>query len=645
MLLLVGSLGLGVIFLEGDGLTIGVRENQEDIVREIGLWTPNTIVGQTFRASRDKLCQIDFRLDSFHPWDTPFLDCRLFEIEAFESVSDMSYEEIKAASREVRERRLNGWFMSGHMFNSFFFEPILDSKGKFYLFSLQSTGLKKGGTSIVLASHKNRYPYYGNLFINGKAQEGDLAFRALYLKPRTQLLQQSFEKLALQKPFPFSYPITYYGLFGVYIGLLSTLLLCFCRPKETLALKGGYKDCLKNFFTILRSRKKLYWTFLIFYPILLVCYSIVWLRTCKYFRSGQREETSAEELAILVIQLQKIGDLVCTTPVFRELRARYPYAHITAMVLPITRGILQHNPHINDVISYHYSPSVREILRFARTLKERRFTWSFNLSPNFWNIVSTCCALIPNRIVVRTPYVSGMTKSVYWTHSGMVNYDSRTPAIKAYLKTLQFIGITKYAYQKEIYIGPDDVGLVEQFLENYPLRPDDLLIALHPFAGVQMKEWGHEKFVKVGERLVEQYKAKILLIGASQDREKASKMQEMAHYNLINTCGMFTLSQLPALLKRCQLFISVDTGPLYIADALGISVVNIAGPCDMNTQKPDGKYEIVQKSLSCVPCSFIMNAPRTCKRGDRKCLELVTVEDVMAAIRRLEVYFMQSDSA
>ena len=63
--------------------------------------------------------------------------------------------------------------------------------------------------------------------------------------------------------------------------------------------------------------------------------------------------------------------------------------------------------------------------------------------------------------------------------------------------------------------------------------------------------------------------------------------------------------------------------------------MNIAGPCDLHTQTPDGVHEIVQKPLDCVPCSFIMNAPRICKVGDRKCLELVSVDEVFEALRRL----------
>jgi ADP-heptose:LPS heptosyltransferase len=308
------------------------------------------------------------------------------------------------------------------------------------------------------------------------------------------------------------------------------------------------------------------------------------------------------------------------------------------MVLPLTAGILENNPHINEVIQYDSSViegSFRKTLSFIRDLRMAKFDWSFDFSPNFRNIAYTCLAWIPNRICIRTPYCSRMTKSLYWMQTGICDYDSRSSAMRAYLESLEFIGISDYSMKKEVYVQPGDTPFVERFLAIHNIQPEDTVIALHPFAGVRMKEWGSDKFIQLAEQIVHHYKAKIVLIGALSDRENAEKMREKTTHGLVNSCGEFSLSQLPALLSRCQVFISVDTGPLYIANALGVPVVNIAGPCDLHTQSPDGIHEIIQKSLECAPCSFIMDAPRICKRGDRKCLKLVSVDEVLEALERL----------
>ena len=212
----------GVLFFFGDGVMVGRRENQTDIRLEIGVWTRNTRIEQTFLASQNHLARIDFWIDSYRAWDNPFIECRLFELLIDRKPVELSYHELHQQATEVRAKRLNGWLFSPHMFNTFAFEPISDSQGKRYLFVMQSPELKRGGSSIILASPKKRLDD-DRFVVDGMIKEGDLAFRALYALPRWQLLQQAFARVALQKPAPFSFPFVYSLLFGGYFVLLLLL--------------------------------------------------------------------------------------------------------------------------------------------------------------------------------------------------------------------------------------------------------------------------------------------------------------------------------------------------------------------------------------------------------------------------------------
>lgn len=209
----------GVLFFSGDGVMVGRSENQTDIRLEIGLWTRDTRIEQTFLASKNHLTRIDFWIDSYRAWDNPFIECRLFELPIDRKPVELSYQELHQQGKEVRAKRLNGWLFSPHMFNAFAFEPIPDSQGKRYLFVIQVPGLKRGGSSIILASPKKRLDDE-QFFVDGASKRGDLAFRAFYALPRWQLVQHAFARIALQKPAPFSFPLVYYLLFGGYFALL-----------------------------------------------------------------------------------------------------------------------------------------------------------------------------------------------------------------------------------------------------------------------------------------------------------------------------------------------------------------------------------------------------------------------------------------
>ncbi len=217
--------------LWGNGVVIGEHENQQDNSAEVGLWTSGTKIEQTFIASQDNLCRVDFYIDSFHPWDVPYLDCYLFEIMTEDIPYDLSYTCITSHMTQIRYTRLNGWGISGHMFNACPFAPIEDSQNKRYLLSIQAPVIKHGGSSILMASSRERYDY-GNLFINEEPMPRDLAFRALYQHRRLDVIQQSIERLALQKPALFSSPVSYYGLFIGYVMLLVGLLFIILWQKD-----------------------------------------------------------------------------------------------------------------------------------------------------------------------------------------------------------------------------------------------------------------------------------------------------------------------------------------------------------------------------------------------------------------------------
>ncbi len=229
ILLISGVLIIGIVFLQGHGLVVGHEENQNDQNLQIGLWTPDTTVEQTFIASQNNLSRLDFAVESYQPWDSPYLDCRLFEIDTAENPHNLTYEFIRNHIKEVRYKRINGWLLSIHMFNSFSFAPLIDSKDKRYILSIRSPGLKTGGTSILLASPRERYES-GHLFVDEEKQKGDLAFRALYEQPRRQVIRQSFARLAFYKPFPFSKPLLYALLFTMYP--LVLLLFLYQAFKE-----------------------------------------------------------------------------------------------------------------------------------------------------------------------------------------------------------------------------------------------------------------------------------------------------------------------------------------------------------------------------------------------------------------------------
>jgi len=102
----------------------------------------------------------------------------------------------------------------------------------------------------------------------------------------------------------------------------------------------------------------------------------------------------------------------------------------------------------------------------------------------------------------------------------------------------------------------------------------------------------------------------------------------------ILACGALNLKQLGALCKKLDLYISADTGPLHIANAVGAKkIVALFGPTHTSITGPYPAKNVIilLKDVGCkIPC-YVVN----CK--DNRCMKAITVEDVIEKIKLLEV--------
>ena len=93
--------------------------------------------------------------------------------------------------------------------------------------------------------------------------------------------------------------------------------------------------------------------------------------------------------------------------------------------------------------------------------------------------------------------------------------------------------------------------------------------------------------------------------------------------------------QTAALLQRCRLLLSNDSGLMHLATALHVPVVTIFGP----TVQEFGFYpfqataQVISTTLACRPCSTKGSA--RCPLGHHHCMQHVTVAEVLSAAQHL----------
>jgi lipopolysaccharide heptosyltransferase II len=176
-------------------------------------------------------------------------------------------------------------------------------------------------------------------------------------------------------------------------------------------------------------------------------------------------------------------------------------------------------------------------------------------------------------------------------------------------------------------------------------RASDLLgdghwIGLHVGGGTYSlaRRWPPELFAEVGRALQASTGAKLALLGTDIDGEPSQQVAELLKAGVLNLVGRTTLKETAAVLHRCRLLVSNDSGVIHIATAVGTAVVAVFGPSNDRAwgPYPSAEHRVVRATLPCSPCFYrekSLGTPEGCPTRD--CLKLVTPDMVLAAAEEL----------
>ena len=354
---------------------------------------------------------------------------------------------------------------------------------------------------------------------------------------------------------------------------------------------------------------------------------------------------------ILVIQTAKIGDLICSTPVFRAIKKRYPDAHLSVMINPLTRELLEHNPNVNEIIPVEgsFSKGFAGKVRLVRLVYSGRYDIGVSLNPNtpflltmFWGLVPIRISIMPDPCLkpAGTSF-AGITYKLASVFSTYLEKHHRGRLVaETCMQMLKAIDINNLDISKGVFKSPDADDKVERLLDPIPNTQDPRpKVGLAVTSGNRLKEWGAKNMAALADKLITEKNSSVVLIGSDKDKDVSDEILKLTVYKegIINTVGKFSLQELPALIERLSLLIGVDTGIIYMADALDIPVVDIAGPSDMEDQRPTGKIVTIiqKKDMVCVPCSHTFSAPYKCRYGHRDCIVSVSMDEVFDSAKRL----------
>ncbi len=334
------------------------------------------------------------------------------------------------------------------------------------------------------------------------------------------------------------------------------------------------------------------------------------------------KENMKEYKRILIIEVNWIGDVLFSTPFIKAIRKKFKNAHIACMTVPRCREILENNPNINEIIIYDEKGKHVSLLgkwRLIRKLRRKHFDLALILHRSFTRALIAFLSGIKERVGYDTKKRGFLlTKRVGFP-------DRELHKTEHFLKIAESLGCNIEDKSYEFFVTDKDRQYNKKELLKSGISENDLLVVINPGGNWGPKRWDPLKFAKLADRLIDKYRAKIILSGAKKDIALAEKVKSNMKNRPIIFAGKTNIKKLGALLERANFVISGDSGPMHMAVALKTNVVALFGPTSHHLTGPygGGNYEIIKKEIECdVPCYDV-----TC--SDYKCMDAITVDDVM----------------
>lgn len=202
---------------------------------------------------------------------------------------------------------------------------------------------------------------------------------------------------------------------------------------------------------------------------------------------------------ILLTRMKFIGDVVLTTPVISSVRNAFPDAYIAYMGEKGAVSLLEHNPHLDEIIPFDFSrPTPIEQTRVAMLLRRRKFDLAIDLFGNPRSALLTYLSGAQTRV---GPAKKGRGK--LYTLQVADDGNPKT-AIDFHNQYIRAVGIEPTSRETQIVLTEDERREARIYLqwldrEQHTIDFSRPIIGIHPGATWPAKRWLPERNLRAGE--------------------------------------------------------------------------------------------------------------------------------------------------
>jgi lipopolysaccharide heptosyltransferase II len=306
-------------------------------------------------------------------------------------------------------------------------------------------------------------------------------------------------------------------------------------------------------------------------------------------------------LKILILKPSSLGDVIQALPVLRLLKRHLPASEIFWWIDANLAPLLEGDPDLTGIVRFERKRWAAprhwpEMLRSVRWMREQNFDWVIDLQ---------CLArsgafawLANGRLLVGLDEVREGARGFYDVAVRRASF--HTHAADWYLAVLPRLGVPVH---KNFQWLPERPAVAAAVKSKWPAS-GARWIALQPGARWENKHWPVEYFAELVRQLAKKFPdTRFAVLGTAEDQSLGETIARAEAQRCLNLCGQTSLLEMVEWLRRCELMITNDTGPMHVAAALGKPLVALFGPTEPRRTGPYGHLDSVLRiDLPCSPC-------------------------------------------
>jgi ADP-heptose:LPS heptosyltransferase len=328
-----------------------------------------------------------------------------------------------------------------------------------------------------------------------------------------------------------------------------------------------------------------------------------------------------------------LGDLLCSLPALRRLRAGRPDLRISLITYPEMAGVVSRLGAVDELLPFpgiegipERPPNPAGWQSFLAAAAQRRFDLALQVYGDRPAANRVTAALGARLVGGFAPTGWEPPAAARALH---LRYPVDLHEAERHLRLFEHLGLPAGGPPEMHFpLIPADEAEHAETLARYRLVPGRYAV-LHPGASSSTRRWPASRYAAVGDALARDG-LEVVVTGVPGERQVSAEVVAAMRRPAVDLTGGTSLGGLAALLRDCALLVGNDTGTAHLAAAVGARSVTVFLAGDpVRWAHRRRTHRAVAAAVPCAPC------PHLACPIDFRCAESVQPDAVLSAARDL----------